>query len=291
MGRVRLGVVMLLPPPWDREIQGLRRALGDTWSERVPPHITLVPPVNVRSEDEVRAHELMREAAAETEPFEVIVGPAADFLPDSSTVYLEVGGPTTTRLLALRDRVFQVPLERALTYEYVPHVTLADGIDPERVRAAVRAFEAFRTTIVLDRMQLMVEERTEDWRWNVRAEFVFAKPSVVARGGLELELTITTDVAAGLSQGDPDAVLITARRAGEDVGSLRGRVSNSSGLVADVKVGEPHRRQGIGAHLLAAFESELRRRAPPPSTRGRAARIPSSSSGTAISRLQAPCSL
>ncbi len=52
-GRVpkrRLGVALLIPAPLDREIDGLRRAVGDGALGRIPPHLTLVPPVNVRED-------------------------------------------------------------------------------------------------------------------------------------------------------------------------------------------------------------------------------------------------
>jgi hypothetical protein len=45
--RVRLASALLVPEPFAREIDGLRRALDDD-IDRVPPHLTLVPPVNVR---------------------------------------------------------------------------------------------------------------------------------------------------------------------------------------------------------------------------------------------------
>ena len=48
VARMRLGAALLIPPPVADEIDGLRRAFGDRSLGRVPPHLTLVPPVNVR---------------------------------------------------------------------------------------------------------------------------------------------------------------------------------------------------------------------------------------------------
>ena len=48
MVRRRLGVVLLVPEPAATEIQGLRRAVDDPALDSIPPHLTLVPPVNVR---------------------------------------------------------------------------------------------------------------------------------------------------------------------------------------------------------------------------------------------------
>lgn len=47
MPKARLGVALLVPGALGGEVNGLRRALGDGALGRIPPHITLVPPVNV----------------------------------------------------------------------------------------------------------------------------------------------------------------------------------------------------------------------------------------------------
>ena len=50
---------------------------------------------------------------------------------------LRVGGPGLESLQALRDRVFREPLARSLTWPFVPHVTVADEMAPDRIEAAV----------------------------------------------------------------------------------------------------------------------------------------------------------
>ncbi|MBA2283342.1 MAG: 2'-5' RNA ligase family protein, partial [Acidimicrobiia bacterium] len=48
MARHRIAVALLVPQPQAAELDGLRRALGAAERERVPPHITLASPVNLR---------------------------------------------------------------------------------------------------------------------------------------------------------------------------------------------------------------------------------------------------
>src|SRR5687767_10146098 len=50
MPKARLGVALLLTGQLGHEVDGLRRALGDGALGRIPPHLTLVPPVNVRDD-------------------------------------------------------------------------------------------------------------------------------------------------------------------------------------------------------------------------------------------------
>src|SRR5688500_19331138 len=103
----RLGVALLVPRPLDAEIDGLRRALGDGTLGRIPAHLTLVPPVNVREDRLGEVLAVLRRAAAVTRPFTVPLGPPATFLPDSPTMCLAVGG---TDVQDLRERVFVDPL-------------------------------------------------------------------------------------------------------------------------------------------------------------------------------------
>ena len=79
MARQRLGVVLLVPQPVATEIDGVRRALGDEARERIGPHITLVPPVNVAERDLPRAFTLVRSAASTVAPLTLRIGPVASF--------------------------------------------------------------------------------------------------------------------------------------------------------------------------------------------------------------------
>ena len=133
MPRLRLGVALLLPEPLATQVDGLRRACDDGALDRVPPHLTLVPPVNVRVDDVAAALQVLRDAAGGTRPFTLRLGPPSTFLPDTPTLHLAVGGSgdATAVLRRLRDGVFRPPLERPLTFPFVPHVTLADEMEPE----------------------------------------------------------------------------------------------------------------------------------------------------------------
>jgi 2'-5' RNA ligase len=101
--------VVLVPAPIAAEVQGLRRACGDPALERVPPHVTLVPPVNVNEVRVGDALELLRDAATDLHPFTLQLGPVATFAPDSPTLYLSVGGDddALAALERLREAVFQ----------------------------------------------------------------------------------------------------------------------------------------------------------------------------------------
>jgi 2'-5' RNA ligase len=247
MPRQRLGVALLLPPPVGEAVDVLRRALGSDDVERLPAHLTLVPPVNVHDDDLDGALDLLRDAAVRTTPFRLVLGPPRTFLPINPVLYLEVGGEVAA-VDGLRDRIFRPPLERNLTWPFQPHVTLLDRGSEERIRAALEALADVRFEVVLERVHLLREFNDEGVRvWRPIAAAAFGEPAVVGRGGLEVEL----EVGEATFEGRPLAV--TARRDRRIVGSATGWTDAAAGRLTDVHVVADERGHGIGAHLVAAF--------------------------------------
>lgn len=275
MPRQRLGVALLIPAPVAAEIDALRRAVGDDDVSRIASHVTLVPPVNVRDEDVDAAVEVLRDAAALVPPLRLELGPVMTFAPVSPTLHLAVGGDVD-ELCRLRDAVFVPPLERTLTHDFVPHVTLIEGTG--NIAEGLVALAGYRAEVELTRVHLLRETRDDDgvriWR-PVTDATLGAKPAVIGRGGLELELVSSGQLAPeaqrwlddrwddmdverwGAIRSRDTPIAITARRDGEIVGVASGivRGEGAEAYLNDLMVGPAHRNGGVGAHLLAAFAS------------------------------------
>jgi 2'-5' RNA ligase len=214
MPRVRLASALLVPEPFAREIEGLRRALGDD-IERLPTHLTLVPPVNVRVDDLPAVLAQLRAAGAATEPFSVTLGPPATFQPVNPVVYLAVGGDVEA-VNEIRNRVFTGALARKLTHEFVPHVTISENTPPARLDAALIALADYEVEVEFESVHLLQEVGR---RWHPIAEAQFEEPLIVGRGGIETEITTSSladpEVAAFLGEQDEGAEhVIVARRDG-----------------------------------------------------------------------------
>ena len=274
MPKRRLGVALLLPPPFDGEVDTLRRACDDGALGRIPSHLTLVPPVNVREDAMGDALHVLREAAASVSPFTLQLGPPTTFLPNNPTLHLPVSGPGVDALQKLRDGVFIPPLERPLTWAFVPHVTVADEMDSARIRAAVEALAGYRATVTFERVHLLEETKTDAGRvWRPIADASFARPAIVGRGGIELELSVSTrlDTAAdafvtrewdryradvlGPDARDEEPFAIVARQGEEIAGVAAGSTHGGVAHLRDLIIASEKRGQGIGSKLLAAFES------------------------------------
>lgn len=264
MPRLRLGVVLLVPAPIDREIDALRRAVGDGTYGRVPAHLTLVPPVNVREGRLGEALAVLRNAAAATGPFTISLGPPATFLPDNPTLYLSVADDVGT-VHTLRDRVFLDPLARPLTWPFVPHVTLADEADPGRIDVALAALADYRVDVTFRRLHLLREGAGRVW--TPIADVELGVPAVIGRGGLPVELTVSELVdpeAQALSRVDGTTRIVVTARADDAVaGYAEGWCRRGEAHLSSLTVGEDHLHLGVGRHLLAAFRSEAASRGCP----------------------------
>ena len=147
-------------------------------------------------------------------------------------------------------------------------------MNPARIAAALDALAGYRATVTFERVHLLEESKTANGRiWRPIADASFARPAVVGRGGIELELNVSEHrdpeseafanrewYAHGVDVLGADfpperPFTIVARRDGEIVGLAEGWTHGGVGHLHDLIVGAGHRGQGIGTKLLAAFES------------------------------------
>ncbi len=266
MTRIRVGVALLLPDPVAAEVDGLRRAVGER-VELIAGHLTLVPPLNFHDRELPDALAVLRRAAAATKPFTITLGPPSTFLPVNPVLYLAVGGEIDA-VRDLRERVMQAPLYRKPQWTFEPHVTLAEHLSPERIAAALVALADFRAEVRVERVHLL-EQRHWDGgppAWRPVADANFEEPAVVGRGGIELELSVSSQLDPVVAQLVPEGVsapadghqeplAVTARRDGEVVGVAHGWVGGSSGRLVGLATADGHQGMGVASHVLAAFQS------------------------------------
>lgn len=263
MARQRLGVVLLIPQPYATQIDGIRRALGDGALGRIPPHITLVPPVNVPERDLPVAFAAVRRAAGGVAPLELRIGGAETFQPVNPVAYLRVEGDggQVDALSALRHACLSGPLDRPQEHEFVPHVTIADQLSSPRLDEVGSVLADFRLDVTIDRVHVLAEQPGRVWV--PIADMPLGAPAgVVGRGSLPLELATSgrpdLEAASLLAiEGDVPGLpfAVTARREREVMGAAWGWTAGGHLEIADLVVATAHRGQGIGRHLLQAVEA------------------------------------
>src|SRR6478609_6579259 len=134
MTRRRLAVALLVPQPLATAVDGIRRACGDPRLGRISPHVTVVPPVNVREEQVGEVLDRCRRAATETSVLELVLGPPSTFAPVTPLAWLSVGG-NVGAVDDLRRRLSVGVLSRPAEHEFVPHVSISGKVDSTRLDA------------------------------------------------------------------------------------------------------------------------------------------------------------
>ncbi|MHB1486403.1 MAG: GNAT family N-acetyltransferase [Acidimicrobiales bacterium] len=282
-------MALLVPDPVAGEIDGLRRALSAPGLGRIPPHITLVPPVNVAVSDRDEAAEVVARAAKATRLPALGLGPTATFWPDNPVVYLKVNEPegsgghlvspvgstvgaeaavATPAVSGLRSAIMSGPLHRPDSREFVAHVTIADQIDPERIPGAVQALDGYRSSVVIEAVHLLV--LGPDRSWTTLADFPLGRPPVRGRGGMAVELIRSERVLPSVAEwarrqltvwvkeqghDQVDSFTVTARREGRVVGLLDGYRVGCDWYLNHLVVDQVCRHQGIGTVLVKEVEA------------------------------------
>lgn len=130
-----LGVVIAVPEPWVSLITQARLDLGDESAERVPAHITIMPPLAVPSDKREAVFDHLATVARRHHSFKITVRGTGTFLPTSPVTYLKVA-KGARQCADLADEVRCGPLEYDLRFPYHPHITLAHGLPEPLLRRA-----------------------------------------------------------------------------------------------------------------------------------------------------------
>lgn len=154
MSRRRFAVALIVPPPVAIEVDALRRALGDRQLGRIEPHVTVIPPINLRDDDIAAALAVVQAAARRAAPMALSLGPVATFGESSPVRFLAVEPwePVVELYRACWDGV----LEREEKRPFHPHVTVdidggvTGGPDP-----ALDLLAGYRAEVLIDRVTVL----------------------------------------------------------------------------------------------------------------------------------------
>jgi 2'-5' RNA ligase/GNAT superfamily N-acetyltransferase len=271
--RHRLLVALLIGGPVANEIDGIRRALGSNQLERIPPHVTLVPPTNMPEDALSSAERIVREAAGSFEPVGLTLGPPDAFPDNKSVLFLAVAAspPLTVLRAALlggpfagRDRN-----DRA----FVPHVTLdsrREGFVDERM---LRDLAGYTTSVEVATLALLVQDQSASLSaWRTLTSYDLGLEGVVGRGGLEIHLHAGVRLSPSLlaladswveeppvpMPDDRDEYFAVATISSEIVAVATWTIEKDAVVLTRHVVAPSSRELGLGTRLLR-FVEELER--------------------------------
>lgn len=160
-----VGVSIAVPEPYFSALQQMRRDVGDPQAEAVPPHVTLMPPTDLGQSAETTLEALsahLREVAARTQPFEMILRGTGTFRPVSPVVFVQLAqGVSSCELLEAAVR--SGPVERPLEFRYHPHVTIAHHLDEDALDRAFEENKHFEASFVVDAFHLYLQDEDGVW--------------------------------------------------------------------------------------------------------------------------------
>lgn len=157
-----IGVSIPVPAPYDVRLQEARHAAGDPLAAAVPPHVTLMPPCDVRKVDLPAFVEFLERVAAEAEPFRMILRGTGTFRPVSPVVFVTVAQGISS-CEALERAVRSGPVERELDFPYHPHVTIAQKVDETALDTAFTSLADYHAEFDVTAFDLYFHE-DQVWR-------------------------------------------------------------------------------------------------------------------------------
>ena len=158
-----IGVALAIPEPWATQLQDYRTALGDETATRIPTHVTLVPPTEVRDDELSGIDEHLAATAGRCRAFDVHLRGTGTFRPVSPVVFVTlaegIGGCEE-----LAHAVRRGPLDVPLTFPYHPHVTVAHHLSDETLDRAFAELATFECVFTVERFHLYRHEDHAGWR-------------------------------------------------------------------------------------------------------------------------------
>jgi 2'-5' RNA ligase len=165
-----IGVAIGIPEPYGSQLQDWRERLGDPNATRIVPHVTLLPPTPVPTEqlDDIEEH--LRVVAMTFRPFDIRLRGSATFLPVSPVVFVPlVQGIAECEQLEVRVR--SGPLSREVMYTYHPHVTVAHELPDDALYNAWTALSSYDASFLVPGFTLF--EQGPDLVWRPQRDFTF----------------------------------------------------------------------------------------------------------------------
>lgn len=166
-----IGVAVEIPQPYGEFLAAIWNRY-ERHAPRMPPHITLLPPVDVELDVVESVREHLAAVSKTFSPFEIELSGAGTFRPVSPVVFSEVT-KGAQELTELEERIRRGPLAVETRFEYHPHVTVAFGVSESALDAAAAELEGFQATFHVDQFRLYVLSTREGDRdsWAPMADF------------------------------------------------------------------------------------------------------------------------
>ena len=163
LSRRNIGVAIEIPQPYGGELQDWRKRLGDPSAANIPPHVTLLPPTGVPTERLAEVEEHLQYVASHERHFEIHLRGTGTFRPVSPVTFVALAAGISD-CERLERHVRSGPLGRRLTFNYHPHVTVAQDVPEDALEEGYRALAQYEARFPVWGITLFEEGPDKVWR-------------------------------------------------------------------------------------------------------------------------------
>ncbi|MBZ5569067.1 MAG: 2'-5' RNA ligase family protein [Acidobacteriia bacterium] len=166
MAPPQYALVAYVKSPVSALIESLRREFHPKQAH-LPAHITILPP-RILQGSETEALATLERVCRDVEPFEIVLGEVASFVPITPTVFIRVAH-AAYRMRELHDRLNVDVLQAEEQWPYMPHLTIfrMDAVEQAEtaLEEALRRWEEYRETrrVLVNRLTFVREAGANDW--------------------------------------------------------------------------------------------------------------------------------
>ena len=166
MAAPQYALVAYVTTPVAGLVEGLRRQFHPKQAH-LPAHLSLLPPRRLQGTEQ-QALDTLESVCAEVEPFEIVLGEVATFVPVTPTVFLRVAH-AAYRMRELHDRLNVGVLRGEEQWPYMPHLTIFKMDTAEEAGPALeearRTWEKYRESrrVLIERLTFVREAGPNCW--------------------------------------------------------------------------------------------------------------------------------
>jgi 2'-5' RNA ligase len=165
---ITIGVAVAIPEPHATVLSEWRRRVGDPQANRIPTHVTLLPPTEFAVEDIEVVEKHLQWSAQQVPVFTMRLSGTGTFRPISQVVFVQVStGIAECELLERAVR--SGPIVREVEFPYHPHVTVAHDIANGALDEAFAGLQDYVAQFRVDRFVMYTQDA--DCTWHARREF------------------------------------------------------------------------------------------------------------------------
>jgi 2'-5' RNA ligase len=157
-----VGVTIELPEPCYSDLAAWRERLGDPGAAFVPPHITLLPPTRMTTDQLATFAAHLADVAGSSEPFRVRLAGSDTFRPVSPVVFVALA-EGSEGCAKIQAAVVGGPVRPDLHFPYHPHVTVAHDLPDVVLDRAEAALADFRADFEVDGFALHEQDAQGHW--------------------------------------------------------------------------------------------------------------------------------